>query len=63
MIGFLRQDERIHQDAHDFIVMFKQNPDIGLVSLEKLGDLVFPGVGKGILEKVRQVRAGEKLQL
>jgi len=41
----------------------KRNPEIDLEKLAELGDLVYPGGGKEIVEKVRQVRAGEKLIL
>jgi hypothetical protein len=63
MVSLVRADEKKHLDAHDFITMIKANPDIDLAKLEELGDLVYPGGGKEILEKVRQVRAGEKLVL
>jgi hypothetical protein len=63
MISLTRADEDKHQDAHDFIRLVKQNADIDVKKLETLGDLVYNGGGKEICEKVRQVRAGEKLQL
>jgi hypothetical protein len=63
MISLHRKDEDKHQDAHDFIRMIKVNPNIDLKKLADLGDLVYPGGGKEIVEKVRQVRAGEKLNL
>jgi hypothetical protein len=63
MISPNRQDEKKHLDAHDFIAMVKTNPDIGLGTLAELGQLVYNGGGPEILEKVRQVRAGERLQL
>jgi hypothetical protein len=50
-------------DASDFIRIVNVNPDIDLAKLEELGDLVYPGGGKEIVEKVRQVRAGQKLVL
>lgn len=63
MVSLMRADERKYQDAHDFIVMVKQNPDIDLAKLEKLGDSIYGGGGKDLLEMVRRVRAGEKLSL
>jgi hypothetical protein len=51
------------QDAHDFMYMIDANPDIDLETLAELGDLVYPEGGKELVEKVRQVRAGEKLNL
>jgi hypothetical protein len=50
-------------DAHDFIQIVDVNPDIDLETLAQLGELFYPGGGKEIVEKVRQVRAGEKLNL
>ena len=63
MVSPHRMDEDKFQDAHDFIYMVKANPDIDLHKLAELGDLVYPEGGKEIVEKVRQVRAGEKLNL
>ena len=63
MISLYRNDEDKHQDAHDFIRMAKTNPDIDFEELARLGELVYVGGGKEIVEKVRQVRAGEKLIL
>jgi hypothetical protein len=50
-------------DAHDFMRMVLSNPDIDLDKLRKLGDRVDNGGGQEIVEKVRQVRAGEKFNL
>ena len=63
MVSLVRADEKKHLDAHDFISMVKANGDIDLEKLEELGNLVYAGGGKELVEKVRQVRAGEKLQL
>jgi hypothetical protein len=63
MISLTRADEDKFQDAHDFIRIVKCNPDIDLVKLHQLGELVYHGGGDEIVEKVRQVRAGEKLEL
>ena len=63
MISLTRADEDKFQDAHDFMRMIRCNPDIDLEKLAAFGELVYPGGGKEIVEKVRQVRAGEKLQL
>jgi hypothetical protein len=63
MISLTREDKKKHLDAHDFIAMVEANPDIDLEKLAELGDLVYPGGGLEIVEKVRQVRAGETLQL
>ena len=63
MISLNRADEDKHQDAHDFIRMVKNNVEINLDTIEKLGDLVYIGGGNEIVELVRKVRAGEKLEL
>jgi hypothetical protein len=63
MISLTRADEDNHQDAHDFIRIIRTNPNLDLERLFELGELVYSGGGKEIVEKVRQVRAGEKLQL
>jgi hypothetical protein len=63
MISLTRSDDKKHTDAADFIRMVRSNPDIDLKKLGELGELVYPGGGQEIVEKVRQVRAGEKLKL
>jgi hypothetical protein len=63
MISLTRADEDKHQDAHDFIRMVKNNENIDLEITELLGELVYPGGGKEVLEMVRKIRAGEKLRL
>jgi hypothetical protein len=63
MIRLNRPDEKKHIDAHDFITMVKVNGEIDLDKLAELGNLVYANGGKEIVEKVRQVRAGEKLKL
>jgi hypothetical protein len=63
MVSLMRADDRKHQDAADFIVMVRQNPTIDMATLGSLGDLVYPGGGKEVIELVRKVRAGEKLVL
>ncbi|HEY7329519.1 MAG TPA: hypothetical protein VH592_17910 [Gemmataceae bacterium] len=63
MISLTRGDDKKHFDAGDFIRMVKVNPAINLVKLHTLGELVYNGGGDELVEKVRQVRAGEKLVL
>lgn len=63
MISLTREDYKKHMDAADFIRMVKVNADIDLEKLAALGDLVYPGGGKETVDKVRQVRAGQRLQL
>lgn len=63
MVSLNRADEKKYQDAHDFIRMVKVNPEINLEKLATLGELVYPGGGKEIVDMVRRVRAGKKLNL
>ena len=63
MISLTREDYKKYIDASDFMRMIQVNADIDLDTLAELGDLVYPGGGKEIVEKVRQVRAGERLKL
>ena len=63
MISRNRAEEDKFQDAHDFIRIVKNNAEVDLEKLEELGELVYNGGGKEILELVRRVRAGEKLVL
>lgn len=63
MISLTREEEDKYQDAHDFIRIVKNNAELDVKKLEELGDLVYNGGGKEVLELVRRVRAGEKLVL
>jgi xanthine/CO dehydrogenase XdhC/CoxF family maturation factor len=63
MVSPVREDAKKYLDAHDFITMVKLHPDLDVTILEELGDLVYPEGGKELLEKVRQARTGEKLNL
>jgi hypothetical protein len=63
MISPNRADRDKFQDAHDFIAIVENNLDIDPEKLAPLGELVYSGGGAEIVEKVRQVRAGERLQL
>jgi hypothetical protein len=63
MVSIVRADGKKLRDASDFVLMVKANPDIDLKTLAELGEFVYPGGGKEIVELVRKVRAGEKLQL
>jgi hypothetical protein len=63
MISLTRDDDKKHFDAGDFIRVVKANPDIDLEKLHTLGQLVYNGGGAEVVEKVRQVRAGERLKL
>jgi hypothetical protein len=63
MISVTRDYADKHIDAHDFICMAQSNSDIDPEKLHVLGQLVYNGGGDEVVEKVRQVRAGEKLFL
>jgi hypothetical protein len=63
MVSIVRAEEKKYRDASDFMRIVKTNPNIDLELLKELGDLVYPGGGKEIIELVRKIRAGEKLQL
>jgi hypothetical protein len=61
MTSVHRADENKHLDAHDFMNMIKNNPDLKEPKLAELACLIYPDAGKAIVEMVRKVRAGEKL--
>jgi hypothetical protein len=63
MVSPNRAIEKKYQDAHDFIQMAKKNQDIDLEQLAELGELVYPGGGKELVQMVAQARAGERLKL
>ena len=63
MISLTRQDPDKYQDAADFSRIVLANPTVDMGKLAELGDLVYPEGGKELVEKVRQVRASEKLIL
>jgi hypothetical protein len=63
MVSLNRAGRDRLQDAHDFMYIVDNNPDIDLEQLEVFGQLVYNGGGAEIVEKVRQVRAGETLRV
>ncbi|HEV8058730.1 MAG TPA: hypothetical protein VGP68_02600 [Gemmataceae bacterium] len=63
MVSPNRLDLDKHLDIHDFGNIVRSNAEIDLQILEELGEMVYPGGGKEILEIVRKVRAGEKLNI
>ncbi len=63
MVSHDRRWEDKYQAAHDFIYMVESNPRISLKNLCQFGELVYPGRGKELIEKVRRIRAGEKFIL
>jgi hypothetical protein len=48
-------------NAGDFIRMIQANPRIDFKELEVLGELINKGAGTAIVDKVKRVQAGEKL--
>jgi len=63
MTSLNRAEEDIHQDAHDFILMVKNNQELDKEKLAELGTLLYADGGKDALELVRKALAGEKLNL
>lgn len=63
MVSPNREDVKKIVDSYDFIVMVRANPDLDLIKLKMLGDLVYPEGGEEIMELVRRVQAGETLIL
>jgi hypothetical protein len=63
MVSLNRADDDKHVDAADFIRVVRHNLEIDLDQLATLGELVYPGGGKEIVELVRRVRADEPLIL
>src|SRR5262249_10546336 len=61
MVSLVREHKKKFIDAHDFIDMIHQNPNLDEALLRSLGDLVYDGGGEEIVEMLRRVRAGEKL--
>ena len=63
MVSLTRADKDKYQDAHDFLALVENNPEMDSEKLAELGDLIYPGGGTELLELVRKARAGEKLNL
>jgi hypothetical protein len=63
MIRSNRPMEKIYQDAHDFVLMVKENSQEDSETLRVLGEAVYPGGGIELLEMIRKARAGERLDL
>lgn len=63
MSSLYRADEDRHLDAHDFILMVKQNAEIDRDQLGELGSLLYPNGGKDVQAMVDQVLRGESLKL
>jgi hypothetical protein len=63
MISVTRGYADRYFDAADFIGMVQSNAGVDSRKLHTFGQLVYNGGGDELVEKVRQVRAGEKLVL
>jgi predicted nucleotidyltransferase len=63
MTSLYRAADDKHQDAHDFIRMVKNNPDLDREKLAELASHLYREGSKDILEMVRQALAGEVLKL
>lgn len=63
MVSPWRERKKKMRDAVDFAWMVDANPVIDLAKLVRLGERVYPGGGKEIVDLVRRIRAGEKLDL
>lgn len=63
MISLTRADYKKYRDASDFIRMVQVNETIDLVKLAELGELVYPGGGAELTQKMGEVRAGKKIRL
>jgi hypothetical protein len=63
MVSPRRLDTKKMIDGADFITIVRANPTINLAKLARLGERVYPGGAAEIVEMVRRVRAGERLDL
>jgi hypothetical protein len=63
MISPYRHVDDKLQDAVDFRRIVNANPNVNAGKLAVLGALVYPDGGRKIVEMVRRVRAGERLEL
>lgn len=63
MTSLYRAEEDRYQDAHDFILLVKKNPNLDEDKLSELGSLLYPDGGKDVVEMARKARQGEKLNL
>jgi hypothetical protein len=63
MVSPNRALEKKYQDAHDFIMIVKENSDLDGATLQTLGNFVYGGGGENLLEMIRRARAGEQFDL
>jgi predicted nucleotidyltransferase len=63
MTSLYRADKDKFLDAHDFMYMVDSNPECDVEQLAEIAGMMYPDGGKDVVEMVRKVRAGEKLEL
>lgn len=63
MVSPHRPVNKVYQDAADFIQMVRVNPDLNLKLLQRLGEQVYNGGGREILQKIEAARKGEKFSI
>jgi hypothetical protein len=62
MVSPNRAEQKKHLDAADFISMVQKNSSsIRLASLKRLGERVYPGGGREIMQLVEDAKAGRRL--
>lgn len=61
LVSLGRKEVDKYGDAQDFALMAIRNDDIDWNVLEAIGESIFPGGGKEIVEKVQQAKAGQRL--
>jgi hypothetical protein len=63
MVSPRRERRKKMRDVTDFLSIVQVNPIVDLLKLAKLGERVYRGGGKEVLELVRRIRDGEPLTL
>lgn len=61
LVSLHRPLEKKLQDGADFVLIAKQNLDLDMEVLSEIGELVFPGGGKELVDKVHEAREGKHL--
>jgi len=63
MVSPNRQQVNKFQDAHDFGQILLSNPELDREALQALCETIFVGGGAEVLEIIRKMQAGEKIEL
>jgi len=63
MVSPNRQQVKKFQDAHDFGQILLSNPELNRETLQTLCETIFGGGGAEVLEIIRKMQAGEKIEL